>query len=72
MNKYLEWQPIILLKVGEKSFLQTRSNILKWTHVRVDTEAACKNNFVKLIENSKSCLFWGHPPLPPLIHCQQK
>ena len=39
--QYLEWQSIVLLKIGEKSFLQAGPNVLERRNVGIHTKATC-------------------------------
>ena len=46
--QYLEWQSIVLLKIGEKSFLQTGPNVLERRNVGIHTKATCNTFYLWL------------------------
>ena len=44
--QYLEWQSIVLLKIGEKSFLQAGPNVLERRNVGIHTKATCNISYM--------------------------
>ena len=47
---YLKGKTIIFFKIWQKCFLKTRSDVLEWCNVGIDTETTCKslmNSFYK-------------------------